>query len=68
MIPCDTFADVRSAIHQIDLMLESLLAERRRYEQEAARFPHTPAEAAALAKPDALEATQRGLLAGEGTI
>lgn len=38
MTPCDTLADVCSAIDQIDSMLAGLLAERRLYVQEAARF------------------------------
>jgi isochorismate pyruvate lyase len=47
MTPCDTLADVRSAIDQIDAMLVSLLAERGRYVQEAARFKRTQADVAA---------------------
>ncbi len=68
MIPCDTFADVRSAIHQIDRMLEGLLAERRLYEREAARFPHTAADAASLATPLFTDTARRGRGTGEGTI
>jgi len=47
MTPCDTLADVRSAIDQIDFMLVGLLAERGRYVSEAARFKRNPAEVAA---------------------
>lgn len=47
MTPCDTLADVRSAIDQIDAMLVSLLAERGRYVREAARFKRTEADVAA---------------------
>lgn len=47
MTPCDTLADVRSAIDQIDLMLVGLLAERGRYVQEAARFKRSAADVAA---------------------
>lgn len=47
MIPCDTLADVRSAIDQIDFMLVGLLAERGRYVREAARFKRNDAEVAA---------------------
>ncbi|WP_290869832.1 chorismate mutase [Aquabacterium sp.] len=38
MIPCDTLADVHSAIDQIDQLLAGLQAERARYVQEAARL------------------------------
>lgn len=44
---CDTLADVRSAIDQIDLMLVGLLAERGHYVREAARFKRNQAEVAA---------------------
>lgn len=44
---CDTLADVRSAIDQIDSMLVGLLAERGRYVREAARFKRNQAEVAA---------------------
>lgn len=44
---CDSLADVRSAIDQIDFMLVSLLAERGRYVNEAARFKRSQAEVAA---------------------
>ncbi|MFT3858691.1 MAG: chorismate mutase [Aquabacterium sp.] len=47
MTPCDTLADVRSAIDQIDAMLVGLLAERGRYVREAARFKRTEADVAA---------------------
>ena len=47
MTPCDTLADVRSAIDQIDYMLVGLLAERGRYVQEAARFKRDKHEVAA---------------------
>jgi isochorismate pyruvate lyase len=47
MTPCDTLADVRSAIDQIDFMLVGLLAERGRYVREAARFKGDRAEVAA---------------------
>ncbi|WP_290676605.1 chorismate mutase [Aquabacterium sp.] len=47
MTPCDTLADVRSAIDQIDSMLVGLLAERGRYVHEAARFKRNKAEVAA---------------------
>lgn len=47
MTPCDTLADVRSAIDQIDVMLVGLLAERGRYVNEAARFKRNKAEVAA---------------------
>lgn len=47
MTPCDTLADVRSAIDQIDFMLVGLLAERGRYVNEAARFKRNRAEVAA---------------------
>ena len=47
MTPCDTLADVRSAIDQIDVMLVGLLAERGRYVSEAARFKRSKAEVAA---------------------
>lgn len=46
-IPCDSLADVRSAIDQIDFMLVGLLAERGRYVREAARFKRSDAEVAA---------------------
>jgi len=45
--PCDSLADVRSAIDQIDAMLVGLLAERGRYVREAARFKRDQAEVAA---------------------
>ncbi len=38
MTPCDTLADVRSAIDQIDTLLVGLLAQRGHYVREAARF------------------------------
>lgn len=44
---CETLADVRSAIDQIDFMLVGLLAERGRYVHEAARFKRNQAEVAA---------------------
>lgn len=44
---CDTLADVRSAIDQIDFMLVGLLAERGHYVREAARFKRNQAEVAA---------------------
>lgn len=44
---CDTLADVRSAIDQIDFMLVGLLAERGRYVREAARFKRNQAEVSA---------------------
>lgn len=44
---CDSLADVRSAIDQIDAMLVGLLAERGRYVKEAARFKRSKAEVAA---------------------
>lgn len=44
---CDSLADVRSAIDQIDVMLVGLLAERGRYVNEAARFKRNKAEVAA---------------------
>ncbi len=47
MTPCDTLADVRSAIDQIDIMLVGLLAERGRYVNEAARFKRNKADVAA---------------------
>lgn len=47
MTPCDTLADVRSAIDQIDFMLVGLLAERGRYVREAARFKRDQADVAA---------------------
>lgn len=47
MTPCDTLADVRSAIDQIDFMLVGLLAERGRYVHEAARFKRDKADVAA---------------------
>lgn len=47
MTPCNTLADVRSAIDQIDFMLVGLLAERGRYVREAARFKRDQAEVAA---------------------
>ncbi|WP_290640397.1 chorismate mutase [Aquabacterium sp.] len=47
MTPCDTLADVRSAIDQIDFMLVGLLAERGRYVNEAARFKRNKADVAA---------------------
>lgn len=47
MTPCDTLADVRSAIDQIDFMLVGLLAERGHYVREAARFKRNKAEVAA---------------------
>jgi isochorismate pyruvate lyase len=47
MTPCETLADVRSAIDQIDFMLVGLLAERGRYVSEAARFKRNAAEVAA---------------------
>lgn len=47
MTPCDTLADVRSAIDQIDFMLVGLLAERGRYVREAARFKRDRADVAA---------------------
>ena len=47
MTLCDTLADVRSAIDQIDFMLVGLLAERGRYVHEAARFKRNQAEVAA---------------------
>ena len=47
MTPCDTLADVRSAIDQIDAMLVGLLAERGRYVREAARFKRDRHEVAA---------------------
>ncbi len=47
MTPCDTLADVRSAIDQIDFMLVGLLAERGHYVREAARFKRNAAEVAA---------------------
>jgi isochorismate pyruvate lyase len=47
MTPCDSLADVRSAIDQIDAMLVGLLAERGRYVQEAARFKRNAADVAA---------------------
>lgn len=47
MTPCDTLADVRSAIDQIDFMLVGLLAERGRYVNEAARFKRSKTEVAA---------------------
>ena len=47
MTPCDTLADVRSAIDQIDFMLVGLLAERGNYVREAARFKRNAAEVAA---------------------
>ena len=47
MTPCDTLADVRSAIDQIDFMLVGLLAERGHYVREAARFKRNRAEVAA---------------------
>lgn len=50
MTPCDTLADVRSAIDQIDALLVSLLAERGRYVREAARFKRDAAEVAAPAR------------------
>jgi isochorismate pyruvate lyase len=50
MTPCDTLADVRSAIDQIDTMLVGLLAERGRYVSEAARFKRDAAEVAAPAR------------------
>jgi chorismate mutase len=48
MTTCDTLADVRSAIDQIDLMLLGLLAERGRYLQEATRFKLSAADVATL--------------------
>ena len=45
--PCDSLADVRSAIDQIDAMLVDLLAERGRYVREAARFKRNQTEVAA---------------------
>lgn len=50
MTPCDTLADVRSAIDQIDFMLVGLLAERGHYVREAARFKRNEAEVAAPAR------------------
>jgi isochorismate pyruvate lyase len=47
MTSCDTLADVRSAIDQIDALLVGLLAERGRYVREAARFKRNEAEVAA---------------------
>lgn len=47
MTPCDTLADVRSAIDQIDVMLVGLLAERGRYVNEAARFKRNKTDVAA---------------------
>lgn len=47
MTPCDSLADVRSAIDQIDALLVSLLAERGRYVREAARFKRTHADVSA---------------------
>jgi isochorismate pyruvate lyase len=47
MTPCETLADVRSAIDQIDFMLVGLLAERGQYVREAARFKRNEAEVAA---------------------
>jgi isochorismate pyruvate lyase len=44
---CDTLADVRSAIDQIDFMLVGLLAERGHYVKEAARFKRDKADVAA---------------------
>lgn len=44
---CDSLADVRSAIDQIDFMLVGLLAERGRYVREAARYKRNKAEVAA---------------------
>jgi isochorismate pyruvate lyase len=47
MIPCDSLAEVRSAIDQIDQLLVGLLAERGHYVKEAARFKRDAAEVAA---------------------
>jgi len=47
MTPCDTLADVRSAIDQIDFMLVGLLAERGHYVREAAGFKRHALEVAA---------------------
>ncbi len=49
MTPCDTLADVRSAIDQIDFMLVGLLAQRGHYVREAARFKR---DLHAVAAPD----------------
>jgi isochorismate pyruvate lyase len=58
MTPCDTLADVRSAIDQIDTMLVGLLAERGRYVTEAARFKRDAAEVAAPARAQLLRMRQ----------
>lgn len=47
MTECNTLADVRSAIDQIDVLLVGLLAERGRYVREAARFKRDRSEVAA---------------------
>lgn len=52
MTPCDTLADVRSAIDQIDHLIVGLLAERGRYVHEAARFKR---DAAAVAAPERVQ-------------
>jgi chorismate mutase len=43
MLDFDTLADVRSAISQIDLMIDDLLARRDHCLREAARFAATSA-------------------------
>lgn len=60
MTPCDSLADVRSAIDQIDAMLVGLLAERGRYVREAARFKRDAAEVAA---PDRVQQVMDKVLA-----
>jgi isochorismate pyruvate lyase len=52
MTPCDSLADVRSAIDQIDQMLVGLLAERGRYVREAARFKPQLADVPAPARAE----------------
>jgi len=69
MTPCDSLADVRSAIDQIDQLLVGLLAERGHYVKEAARFKRDAAEVAAPqrvqqtgAAPEVVEAVYRAMV------
>jgi chorismate mutase len=56
MLDFDTLADVRSAISQIDLMIDDLLARRDHCLREAARFA-APAGAVGAPESDLQAAT-----------
>lgn len=66
MRPCSSLDEVRSSIDAVDRQLVKLLAERRGYVLQAARFKKDEGDVRAPARVEQVVAKVRGLAEAEG--